>query len=872
MGHQNPVDEEKLRQLFIDFVDAGLHGRFEEAISLLQEPYTGVGMGEQGIVIGKEQATLVLRGGYRPEDQNAVQYEVKSLNINFLSPDVAVVLGEVSVINTLPSGKQMHSGLMQTIGVCKKEGIWGISFTHASPTVLTAESIEAYPIRFMDHTISLLKAGLQAETVLYAEVNLTQNTIIRLEWKKMECQAKPQAHTLEEATVFGLYGKLDEAVEQEYYAFWNRLRLLGLFAEGVTKDHFDYRMRIQNGFIWMRSAVEMIRHTYSGDIMAVISYSSLDTPRHEYEPRTSTNIRDALTGVLNRESFENRAAEMLQDYDPQNNTALFMIDLDDFKQINDRLGHQMGDTVLRQVACVLQKTFRDTDAVGRIGGDEFMVMLTGAFSFAFLKKKADLLLDSMKLQMGGSKQIPVSVSIGIAYGRGRTTFEKLYRIADIALYTSKRAGKCRYHLINADTNAEQSYSVAGTNLLSLQTLLDFTDAKEVVQNRTPYEALIDNIPGSVLVITLGEHVKLIHCNDWTSRFTGYTQEEIDELQKEDALTMAHPDDLPHIQAVIQKIRDGHETTAHVVYRLRRKDGTYAHMQIDATMTERTKNEIIFYGIETSVEEVVQLKQQVEAAHNQLETMLNAIPSGVIVITLGNEDADTKIVHCNNWVSRFLGYSVEEVSRIETHNPLALVHPEDIAIITKAMEEMRAGATSINPIYRLLGKDGTYRHVRNNASLAECLPDKRIYYSVVTDVGEMIAMQNKLQYSRKQLEALLSAMPGGIAIFELTDTLDITFYGSWFYEFSGYASREEIEEARQGKNIATVWPDDLPKVQEAFRCIQEDGVDNFFISVRIKCKDGTPKWADIRAAVIERTGSYITMYIVYTDSAEHCTIE
>lgn len=360
--NENREVEHALTQLFHGFVDSGLHGRYEEALDFLSDTYAGVGMGEQGIVRGKEDAERVLRDSFLPADQSMINYEVKNFIVNILSLDSAVVLGEVIVTNT-PSGcKPMCSGLMQTI-VARREGErWRIAYTHASPTILNAESVEAYPIRFMEHTISTLRADLQSET---------------------------------------------------------------------------------------------------------------------------TQHRDSLTGILNREGLECRAAELMKNYNPKHNTALFMIDLDNFKQINDRLGHQTGDVVLQQVASDLSSAFRGSDAVGRIGGDEFMVLLSGDITEKFLEKKGDELLNSMQLRIDDSQGVPVSVSIGIAYGKAPSTFETLYRIADIALYTAKKEGKCRYHLINIDTNTQGGYSGMGSSLLSLQTLLDYMDGKPTAPKRYP---------------------------------------------------------------------------------------------------------------------------------------------------------------------------------------------------------------------------------------------------------------------------------------------------------------------------------------------------------------------------------------------------
>lgn len=739
MDYQKREAEQALTQLFYKFIDAGLHGRFEEALALMIENYMGVGMGEQGIVHGKKEARHILQDGYIPEKGTTIEFSIENFTINLLSQDVAVLFGEVIIINTPLDGEPMCSGLVQTVNALRIDGDWRIAFTHASPTILTEESVKAYPIRFLDQTLTTLRAGLQAEGA----------------------------------------------------------------------PHLD-----------------------------------------------------PLTGILNREGLERRAAELLQEYTPKHNTALFMIDLDDFKQINDRLGHQTGDAVLQQVASALRNTFRACDAVGRMGGDEFMVLLTGDLSAKFLEKKADELLNTMRLRMNGSHEVPISVSIGVAYGRARSTFDKLYRIADIALYSAKKAGKCRYHLINSDTNVQHGYNGSGTNLLSLQTLLDYTDGKEILESKTPYEALLENIPGGVVMFEFtADRVKRTCCNDWFSNLLGYTDKEIAAQLADNSLALVHPDDVPMVQRAIQAVQDGADSN-NMIYRLRHKDGSYSHINQMVTVTERNSGSIILYGIEADVDEAVRLKQEVEESKRELETLLNTIPGGVISITLTDR---VLLTHRNQWMSRFLGYSPQELDKIENGNGLMLVHPDDMPLMGKAIETLRAGAKEVDIVYRLLGKDGSYRHVRISASLTERRPDKLLYYGVVTDVNEMTHVQKALEHSNRKLETLLSALPGGIAVFEIGDTLKVSQYGTWALNFSGYDSNEEIELVRQGAQLSTIWPEDVHRAREALRQVKEDGTDQLFLSIRLKCKDGTPKWVDIHGSVIERTAEKATLYVIYTES-------
>ncbi|MEG0177469.1 diguanylate cyclase domain-containing protein [Anaerorhabdus sp.] len=438
---------------------------------------------------------------------------------------------------------------------------------------------------------------------------------------------------------------------------------------------------------------------------------------------------DGLTEVLNREGFEARATKLLQNYNPENVTALFMIDLDDFKQINDNLGHPIGDLVLRQVANTLKKIFRNSDAVGRMGGDEFMVMLNGNFSQRLLQRKAEELLSSIAIEVD-KEIIPVSVSIGLAYGKSHVTFEKLYHMADTALYRSKKSGKCCYHAINVDTNFEQISFDSSNDIISLQTLIDNNGKINKVEGKTPYDVLVENIPGSVLIFSFTDRVRIMHVNKWTSRFTGYSIEELNDLQKDDIMSITHPDDQPMLKEIISKIYGGLDEV-HSIFRLKRKDSSYVHVAIDASMTERTKNEIIFHGIETDVEELFKLKQEIEIAHKRLSNLLDTIPTGVLEIII--TDNNLSLVHCNNWVARFLGYTQLELNNMEENNPYAIVFEDDLRDVIEGIKRMKIAEDRVEIFYRLIANDGSLHPVFIVATLTEKTDDKIIYHGVVASV-------------------------------------------------------------------------------------------------------------------------------------------
>jgi diguanylate cyclase (GGDEF)-like protein len=159
-------------------------------------------------------------------------------------------------------------------------------------------------------------------------------------------------------------------------------------------------------------------------------------------------LHDTLTGLPNRGLILDRAEQMLararRNYLP---VAVLYLDLDGFKDVNDRLGHTVGDRLLGAVTQRLCATMRESDTIGRLGGDEFVVLVDGSTMDAGPELVAERLLEVLRepfvLDGGPVGPLTLSASIGIAAGT-RSTANELLRDADTALYEAKGRGKNRY--------------------------------------------------------------------------------------------------------------------------------------------------------------------------------------------------------------------------------------------------------------------------------------------------------------------------------------------------------------------------------------------------------------------------------------------
>ncbi|HTB87789.1 MAG TPA: EAL domain-containing protein [Steroidobacteraceae bacterium] len=180
---------------------------------------------------------------------------------------------------------------------------------------------------------------------------------------------------------------------------------------------------------------------------------------------------DALTGLVNRREFERRLQESLDSAQTGDaGHALCYLDLDHFKVVNDTCGHTAGDNMLREIASLIKDTVRDSDTVGRIGGDEFALLLVGC-----PLEKARQIADNVVRSVNDyrfvwkDKIFNVGVSIGLVeIGRDSGTIEDIMNSADSACYVAKKQGGLHVHVYSAREEANARHSGEIQWLLKLQ--------------------------------------------------------------------------------------------------------------------------------------------------------------------------------------------------------------------------------------------------------------------------------------------------------------------------------------------------------------------------------------------------------------------
>lgn len=313
----------------------------------------------------------------------------------------------------------------------------------------------------------------------HLEIIMSQSSDIIFEWDFAADTISFSSNWLE---MFGYPPKYDGSLEQkEMLRHFHpddvepMAELMRNVKKGVPGTSLDVRIcNSQGQYIWCRLRATTQYNAEHTPLRAVGTISDIDEEKRMVEDLRRRAELDALTGLYNHAETERRAGKYLEG-GQETICALFIIDVDNFKQVNDGQGHLFGDAVLAELAAGMKKLTRKSDVIGRIGGDEFAVFLKDIPSSKVAEDKAQKLLDLFQHLFQGEKQaVEVTCSIGLAlYPWDGKDYQSLYHCADLALYQAKSQGKNQYARFDArsmETVDRIGYSSLGAAIDSNQAL------------------------------------------------------------------------------------------------------------------------------------------------------------------------------------------------------------------------------------------------------------------------------------------------------------------------------------------------------------------------------------------------------------------
>lgn len=277
------------------------------------------------------------------------------------------------------------------------------------------------------------------------EADLTQNQMITSEGSPWIAQLSLKTHGSFSDTVKVLATDyIHRNYADEFLSLYDIGQLKEDYAAGKREfTHLTYQSDNGKDYRWIEYRTRLYASRVSNTLRITSFLKDKSDEIHHQNRLIKKAETDTLTGLRNRSSVISHINRCLSEEGRDKNHALLFIDLDNFKQVNDRFGHPFGDEVLCAAANRLKGLFRGNDFLSRVGGDEFLVFMKYIRSLEDVEKRARQIVNLMSFQHPkGDNEIHVTCSVGISLYKGDgKTLEQLYEEADKAMYKAKEQGR-----------------------------------------------------------------------------------------------------------------------------------------------------------------------------------------------------------------------------------------------------------------------------------------------------------------------------------------------------------------------------------------------------------------------------------------------
>lgn len=283
-----------------------------------------------------------------------------------------------------------------------------------------------------------IQETLISNALLYAKVDMYTDTLLELNGKEVQI---PFQEFLYDQIHYKVYKAHIPYVEQSL----SLESLNEAYQQGKESVEIQYMMKNGAENIWVSCVMYRMYTDDSATMLMVVT--DIDEKKRREIALKEQAERDGLTGLYNAATTRSKIDEiLLAEQGLKENQFFVLIDLDNFKLINDTFGHGYGDKVLVDVATILNKRFRSSDIIGRLGGDEFIVMLRNMKSIDYADDLMQELCNSIRrTYRQGDQEVTISASIGVAIApKDGNTFEELYQKSDHAQYQIKKENKNGY--------------------------------------------------------------------------------------------------------------------------------------------------------------------------------------------------------------------------------------------------------------------------------------------------------------------------------------------------------------------------------------------------------------------------------------------
>lgn len=423
----------------------------DRTLALLAEDFYSIGTGEGEIAIGKADFAQLLRTELS-QLPTPILYTITDYTQKELSPGHWECFCNIETRIDLPDEVQAFYRMRVTASLHKEETRYIFDTFHASTASQYQEEGEFFPMKCISRSAKSLSRETQYELLeLIGQIMpggiiggyIEEGFPLYVANERLLSMAGYESCEEFEADIQNLVINSIHPDDREYV----KAEMAKILA---PSDQYEirYRMKKKDGsYIWVH---DIGRRTVAADGRDAIISVLIDVSQ-EVRAQTSLEheaLSDPLTGIYNRKGGQTRIEETMGSGPMY---LFFMLDLDNFKRVNDLYGHQEGDAVLCLVADRLMQIFRKTDIICRLGGDEFAVFLPDCPDMQAIQRKIQKLIDFY--YEIAQRHWPLSqstMSVGGIRCRQRRSFSELYQLADEVLYKVKNGekGHCRLRILD----------------------------------------------------------------------------------------------------------------------------------------------------------------------------------------------------------------------------------------------------------------------------------------------------------------------------------------------------------------------------------------------------------------------------------------
>lgn len=377
--------------------------------------------------------------------------------------------------------------------------------------------------------------------------------------------------------------QIKEEYAQDYLDTFLPENVIKCYNSGINNMSYDFLIKTdEKNYHWIRINARIFFWT-SDESVRMISYrKNIDEEKNRELLLLERSQRDSLTGLYNKGVIEEFISSFLENKNNQDSEHVFLIfDIDDFKNVNDKYGHAFGDFVISEFALELKSQFREDDIVGRIGGDEFVVLIKNfsTNNYVLIEKLERFCSKINQKRFAGHMDFSITCSIGVAmYPEHGYVYSELYEKADQALYYAKSHGKNSYHVFSDDSIDSMSFHI---------------DPRDV-------KVLLEMATDGVVKFACMENLKLLYFNQKMLEFTGYSAQSVSSKDF-NVLSPVLQDDLQIVIDTLEEAISKRETFE-VVFRFCHTDGHIFPVRMQGKfVNELYQNRYpVFYAIYTDI--------------------------------------------------------------------------------------------------------------------------------------------------------------------------------------------------------------------------------------------------------------------------------